>query len=552
MSWQEKAILVTAALTVMLVMALLPTDPKSRVRASLPSAVDWAQVVDDPEDVHTLVWQGIISHVSGKEDSWIESNLERLFSLELKPLFMDSNAFQRRRPLMLAGGDIPDLMWNGDPLGVRTNLRNGFIMEVPYEVMLQYAPTYVEYLNRYGREAWLYAHHQGKNYGIPTFFADATRPRIGCWRMDWLDNVGIKQVPETVDEMGEALRRFRFDDPDGNGKLDTYGWSPYIGHWSIAFAEIFAAFDVLGFDFMLTDDGEVVWGGVLPGARQALEVLQAWYEEGLLDPDFLLETRESGGKFTNGKVGYNYAVDAFSDYDLSKTTSLAGKVAAFSPGARIVPGPPLRNQAGQRRGRSWGGAGHILQFGIQLEQQPEKVVRVLKMLEACAASEQLYLEAQRGQRGRHWDYAPEQGVHLLPPFEENRALQQQELLPRTVFFFPSTIEPVYDHKYFAVEELEWLAKNKNPDWSMVNALGKSDVVPSAGRYLEDLRNWQMTVFVEMVVGSRSIESFDKFVAEWRRRGGDVVTREANEMYREMRKIFDKVGANSSENIDNGL
>ena len=68
---------------------------------------------------------------------------------------------------MLCGGDIPDVMWDGDPLGVRANLRNGFIMELPFEVILEHAPTYVAYLNRFGREAWLYSHYQGKNYGPP-------------------------------------------------------------------------------------------------------------------------------------------------------------------------------------------------------------------------------------------------------------------------------------------------------------------------------------------------------------------------------------------------
>ena len=95
---------------------------------------------------------------------------------------------------MLCGGDIPDIMWNGDPLGVRANLRNGFIMEIPYELILEHAPTYVTYLNRYGKEAWLYTHYNGKNYGLPTFFADANRPRISAWRMDWLRHVGIDLV----------------------------------------------------------------------------------------------------------------------------------------------------------------------------------------------------------------------------------------------------------------------------------------------------------------------------------------------------------------------
>ena len=233
MTRNERLVLVMAAVAVIVAVALVPTDPKSRRRADQPSPVEWNSVQDDPAATRQLSWQGIIAHVSGDEGSWIERNLEERFNLDLKPIFFDGNGMSRRRPLMLCGGDIPDIMWNGDPLGVRANLRNGFIMEVPYELILEHAPTYVSFLNRYGKEAWLYTHHNGRNYGLPTFFGNANRPRISAWRMDWLHNVGIERVPEMIDEMHEALRRFRFDDPDGNGLQDTHGWSPYIRHWSL-------------------------------------------------------------------------------------------------------------------------------------------------------------------------------------------------------------------------------------------------------------------------------------------------------------------------------
>ena len=41
---------------------------------------------------------------------------------------------------------------------------------------------------------------------------------------------------------------------------------------------------------------------------------------------------------------------------------------------------------------------------------------------------------------------------------------------------------------------------------------------------------QETVFNEIIIGKRPLEAFDAFVVEWLRRGGDVLTREANEMF----------------------
>jgi hypothetical protein len=39
-----------------------------------------------------------------------------------------------------------------------------------------------------------------------------------------------------------------------------------------------------------------------------------------------------------------------------------------------------------------------------------------------------------------------------------------------------------------------------------------------------------------------VEEFDSFVAEWRRRGGDVILEQANEMSKQIQTIYDLVGA----------
>ena len=470
MTLKEKIFLIAVVLVVVLTAALIPTDPKSRERLTQPSPVNWDAVQDDLAQTLALSWQGIISYASGKPDSWIERNLEERFNLELNPIFMDGNAYAKRRPLMLCGGDIPDVMWSGDPLQVRANLRNGFIMEIPYEVILEHCPTYVKWLNTYGKEAWLYAQYKGKNYGLPTVCAGANRPRISCWRMDWLRNVGIDKVPETVDEMHEALYRFRHNDPDGNGIQDTYGWSPVIHHWSLAFVEVFAAYGVLAFDLM-ERDGKVIWGGLLPETKEALRELRKWYAEDLLNPDFPLDTqgRQNEIAFVNGKVGYIHPVDHLFYYDETDPTSLLSKTLAFCPSAELVPGPPLRDKDGVRRGRTWGGAAHILQFGRQLEQHPEKVIRILDMMEAIACDEALYMEARHGKRGLHWDYNPEtyvradgkkikEGVISLPPYDESDRRRQNmaELLDGAcMFYFASALDQVYDEKDMAAADREW-------------------------------------------------------------------------------------------------
>ena len=46
-------------------------------------------------------------------------------------------------------------------------------------------------------------------------------------RKDWLDNLGL-EVPTTLDELFDVMYAFTYNDPDGNGKNDTWGYGAFI------------------------------------------------------------------------------------------------------------------------------------------------------------------------------------------------------------------------------------------------------------------------------------------------------------------------------------
>lgn len=523
---------------------LLFIEPSDAERNKNKVDVDWSKGKDDPARELEITWMGIGAYGTAAKDSWIERNLEKNFNIRLDARFLDWNSFKMRRPMLFASGDIPDVMWDGDPLAVRNNIRNGFVMEVPYEIILKYAPAYVDRLNKHGKEAWLYAWYDGKNYGLPTFNEGVNGPRIGCWRKDWLRNVGIDKVPETIPEMEEAFRRFRNNDPDGNGLKDTYGWSPNISHWSLAYADVFAAFDNLPFDFISRGD-RVVWGGVQPECKEALAILRCWYRDELLDPDFIVDSQGNSmtTKFVNGRTGYMYPIDSWGNYDLESTGSLASNLKILCPGGEIVPGPPLRNKDGKRVGRTWGGAAHVMQFGSQLCRNPEKIIRVLKMIEAITKDEKLYVETRSGKEGEHWELVPAKGIDLLEPYKSDPVKSAKEIIGGFAcsFFYPSSLDGLYHVKYLREEVKKFESDNKRSEWAIMNPLGKSDILPSASRYLKNLRDLQQQVYAKIITGELPLDYFDTFVKEWYRRGGTVLTEEANEMYKTMNKIYDTVG-----------
>ena len=272
MNKREMAFIVCVLLVIGGILFLVPTDEHVEVPEDVVS-VDWGKVVDDPGRRLQISWCGIPVHASSTEGTWVERNLEETFNVDLKPLFLDWNSYRQRRPMRFAAGEIPDVNWDGNPLVLRRNIHHGFVLDIPYELILKHAPNYVRNVNRYGAEAWMYARYQGKNYGIPTVSIINTYSHSSLWRKDWLDKVGIDKVPDNIEELYTALWKFRHEDPDGNGVKDTYGICPPT-NWHAFFIDIFNAFGILPQDFQLRD-GRVVWGGIQPETKEVLQKLQS-------------------------------------------------------------------------------------------------------------------------------------------------------------------------------------------------------------------------------------------------------------------------------------
>ena len=73
---------------------------------------------------------------------------------------------------------------------------------------------------------------EGRNYGI---YRQRDWPRSGSiYREDWLQNLGL-QPPKNLEELYNVLYAFTYNDPDKNGRQDTFGmaWTgagtPYLG-----------------------------------------------------------------------------------------------------------------------------------------------------------------------------------------------------------------------------------------------------------------------------------------------------------------------------------
>lgn len=521
--------------------------------AAAPPTIDWENVVDDPSEKLTTTWYPLPRFPSGREGTWAELQLEEQFNIDIKPILTDGTAYGRRKPLMFAGGAIPDYTFDGDPVDVRRDVHHGCLVPVPRWVIRKYAPTYARFITENDPNGWLFAYANGQNYGIPTLYIDGAYAVPGVWRMDYLRNVGIDKIPETLDEFHEALYRMTYDDPDGNGKDDTYGMSGNVRLWAFVFPEFFGAFGVLPMDWQEVD-GRIVWGGIRPEAKQVLQLLGDWYAEGLIDPEFVTDgidhPRRLTNKFINGHNGYAWNVlGTYFQFDPSQPTGMNNVLGKLYPEAEAVPAWLPIGPDGQRGVRFWGAAASVMVFGPGIVEKPQKVIRILKIIEYARSCDiDTYLSFLHGAHGLHWDYrVPDEGrpgtglssgVRRLPPYDDKQKFDREVLAG--CYAGGANIE--HDDAHTPPEQLAFRDTYRKKEWCLVDALGKPGVVPSAQRYLAELRNWQLTVYAEFIRGNRSLDTFDAFVEEWMKRGGRVMTEEANELLEVKREIFEEVGA----------
>ena len=198
--------------------------------------------------------------------------------------------------LRAASDSLPDV-FNLNMVTLRSFADQGLI--IPLEDRIHQLPALVDYMRPADLDA---LHYNGHLFAIPVGFMPdpINSPDVNglLIRQDWLDNLGL-EVPRTIDEMEEVMIAFRDGDPNGDGSV-VFG---YIGDSQTLFMDVFGAFGIQPTFWMETPDG-LRMGSTLPATKYALEVLQRWFAEGLIDPDiFAIDGLMREQRFANSMGG---------------------------------------------------------------------------------------------------------------------------------------------------------------------------------------------------------------------------------------------------------
>jgi putative aldouronate transport system substrate-binding protein len=148
----------------------------------------------------------------------------------------------------------------------------------------------------------------GSMYGLPDPGALPQTDSLVI-RKDWLDKLGL-QSPKTLDEFLTVAKAFTFNDPDGNGKADTYGYCAYIEGTGLAnmglgtrFEWVYGAYGVAGV-WNLSSADAVALNARNPNYMKATQFIRTLNDEKVIDPDWpTLKKDEFRARWKQGKCG---------------------------------------------------------------------------------------------------------------------------------------------------------------------------------------------------------------------------------------------------------
>lgn len=507
------------------------------------TAADISAFVDTDEKLE-ISWFSYPGFTSGSEGKPSELLLEKEFNVEIKPIFSDWAGVTDKKNALLQSGDIPDLIYEMDPMFVFADARDEFLFEVPYEAIEKYAPELYGYINENAPAAWAYTYYDGKNYGMPNLENIHEETNVAIYRGDWLEKVG-KEVPTTLDELHDVFYAFTYEDPDGNGKDDTYGYISYAGPYFAYFTEIFGAYDVLPFDWQEVD-GEIVYGGLRPETETVLALLKEWNDEGIIYPAFAEGDKQAWALFKAGQIGYDIET-SYDDPNLE--TGLLNTVKAKEPNAKLAYGSLVKGPNGDYGSRKWGYACHAVCFGANGDETPVKVTRILKMLEKMFTDRDFNAKVRLGEEGVTYklDKASTGKTSIVNIGEyADNAFRGRECYTNSMSgpSYWSPIAPKRDDYYYYLSDAYLAFKEEYQDYdaNLEDVFYKVDIVPSAPTYIVDIQNQQMALMSKVIKGEVPADQYiEEFTKIWEGTGGPQMLEEARAQNDILDEIYTKIG-----------
>ncbi|MCK5129538.1 MAG: extracellular solute-binding protein, partial [Clostridiales bacterium] len=373
------------------------------------------------------------------------------------------------------------------------------------------------------------------------------------YRADWLEALGVAQadLPTTIEGFVALATRMTTEDPDGNGKDDTYGMSESILR---AFFGAYGNYN--GFiggtgQWYVDDDieGNIISGDLVPGNKEVLKVAAELYAAGVLHPEFI--TRENEGGYwaishhlVNGDIG----MSSHASIDHWRYPSVVGddggpvykEYVAINGGEEetaVVYGPWPSGPDGYfgHITAVGAGVGENALYNATLMEDTEKLAAIFKIVDIFSVDDDLAKMSMWGVEGTHYEMvgtaeAPARKGNFTPAENNVEGIMAYRSLTGGNGPYNATMYQIGLNNPATKNRVE-IQKGENFGAYGPRNGGELRIsLPSAGDYRAELTTYRDETWIKMITGELDNDYWDTFVTEYNTRGGAILTAEANDWY----------------------
>jgi len=320
---------------------------------------------------------------------FIKQEIDKAIQTDLNlTVYASGDDYKNQLNVRLASGNFPDMFQVPDRATLKQFVQQGLLLDLtPYLDKLQPVKELI------GADSLKKTTMDGKVYAIPKA---SNIPYNTYWiRKDWLDKLGL-QPPATTDEFLKVVKAFAEQDPDGNGKKDTFGLT---GGMLSTFSPIFGAFGIGSPEGFYEKNGKIMNGLYDPGMKDALSYIKALIDTGGVDPEIMANTGlQHQEKAIKGQAGIVWI-----DWPNMSKDQFVEQIKKVNPNAEWIQLAPPKGPGGQYDGPyDIGGTSGIYAIPKALEKNNEKLQKVFDLLNFVSGKEGSML-VQYGIKGQHYN-----------------------------------------------------------------------------------------------------------------------------------------------------
>lgn len=458
--------------------------------------------------------------------------------------------FEQKVNLSIASDDLPDALIVKETQ-FRQMVKSGQLEDLT-EVYEKYAsPTIKGIIETTNGLALQSVTVDGKMYALPNVTPEADMVHYMWIRKDWLDKLGL-EPPKTIEDLEKVATAFVEQDPDGNGKDDTVGISgPQLGgnlhadfmnpnNNNYGFDPIFSSYHAYPGFWLKDAEGKTTYGSIQPETKQALATLRDFYAKGLIDKEMgirknaqeLIKNGTAGiyfGVWWSG--GYGPLADAIANNPEANWQAYAVPLDSNGEFAPHM-GNPSNQYLVVRKGYEHPEAAIKMQnllyrdesqFDVNVAIGNYPLRLVYAPMDVMDVTYKVLQEILAGTKQP--DEVDRPGYNLLKADAEN--VKKVKLEPYDnndiQYWDPNADIGVWKRMYSALVGMAPLQEPFQRTYSVTYSQTKT-----MERKWSTLDKLEKETFLKIIMGAAPLDSFDQFVLDWRKQGGDEILAEIEE------------------------